>query len=94
MYQTGPTERMMALEPLADKWKSFGWSVKTIDGHNMEEIVDTLESAPFEKERPSAIISNTIKGKGVSFIMHHHMARFNEERLHAALKELGEPILP
>ena len=94
MYQTGPTEQMMALEPLAEKWKSFGWSVKTIDGHNMEEIVDTLESAPFEQERPSAIISNTIKGKGVSSIMHHHMARFNEEQLRVALTELGEPISP
>ena len=90
MYQTGPTEEIMSLEPLAEKWKSFGWSVKTIDGHNMEEIVDTLASVPFEKARPSAIISNTIKGKGVSFIMHHHMARFNEEQLCAALKELEE----
>ena len=90
MYQTGPTEEMMALEPLTDKWKSFGWSVKNIDGHNMEEIADTLTSVPFEKERPSAIISNTIKGKGVSFIMHHHMARLNEEQLRAALKELEE----
>ena len=92
MYQTGPTEQMMSLEPLADKWKSFGWKVKTIDGHNMEEIVDTLESIPFEQGRPSAIVSNTIKGKGVSFILNRHMAQFNEEQLRAALKELGEPI--
>ncbi|MFC1712061.1 transketolase [Candidatus Poribacteria bacterium] len=89
-YQTGPTEDMMALEPLADKWESFGWSVRSIDGHNMEEIVDVLESVPFEQGRPSAIISNTIKGKGVSFIMNHHMARFNESQLRDALQELGE----
>ncbi len=91
-YQTGPTEEMMPLEPLADKWKSFGWAVRTIDGHNMEQIVDTLESIPFEKGRPSAIVAETIKGKGVSFIMNHHMAHFDEERLKEALRELGEEV--
>jgi transketolase len=91
-YQTGATEEMMALEPLADKWKSFGWSVRSIDGHNMETVVDTLENIPFEQGRPSAIIADTIKGKGVSSIMNHHMARFNESQLEEALQELGEPI--
>jgi len=89
-YQTGPTEKMMSLEPLADKWKSFGWITRTIDGHNMKEIVDTLESLPFEKGRPSAIIADTIKGKGVSFITNMHMFRFNKEQLNKALIELGE----
>jgi len=91
-YQTGPTEQMMSLEPLADKWKSFGWGVRVIDGHNMEQIVDALESIPFEKGRPSAIISETIKGKGVSFIMNHHMDHFDNERLKLALRELGEEV--
>jgi transketolase len=89
-YQTGPTEEIMPLEPLAEKWKSFGWSVKVIDGHDMEQIVDTLDSIPFEKGRPSLIISNTVKGKGVSFITNHHMYRFNPEQLKMALHELGE----
>lgn len=91
-YQTGPTEEMMSLEPLADKWESFGWSVRTIDGHDMEQIVYALDNIPFEKGHPSAIIAETIKGKGVSFIMNHHMARFNEERLKEALCELGEEV--
>jgi len=89
-YQTGPTEEMMSLEPLAEKWKSFGWGVRTIDGNDMEQVVDALESIPFEKGHPSMIIANTIKGKGVSFIMNHHMDRFNDESLKAALHELGE----
>ena len=89
-YQTGPTEEMMSLEPLAEKWSSFGWSVRSIDGNDMEQVADALENVPFEKERPSAIIANTIKGKGVSFIMNHHMDRFNEESLKLALQELGE----
>lgn len=91
-YQTGPTEEMMALEPLADKWEGFGWSARSIDGHNMEEVVDALESVPFGRARPSVIIANTIKGKGVSFITNHHMARFNESQLKEALQELGEPV--
>ena len=90
-YQTGLTEEMMALEPLAEKWKSFGWSVRTLDGHNIGEILDALERLPFERGRPSAIIANTVKGKGVSFIENHHMARLDDEQLRAALGELREP---
>ncbi|MBI2941957.1 MAG: transketolase [Chloroflexi bacterium] len=88
-YQTGATEEMMRLEPLADKWASFGWSVLTIDGHDVAAIVDTLESVPFEQGRPSVVIANTVKGKGVSFIETRHMARFDEAQLRAALHELG-----
>ena len=91
-YQTGATEEMMALEPLTDKWRSFGWSVRSLDGHDMEAIIDALEDIPFEKGRPSAIIADTIKGKGVSFIIKHHMARFNKLQLKEALQELGEPV--
>lgn len=89
-YQTGPTEEMMSLEPLAEKWSSFGWNVRRIDGHCMPLIVDTLEAIPFEPGRPSMIIADTVKGKGVSFIEHHHMARFNESQLQAALEELSQ----
>ena len=91
-YQTGPTEEMMKLEPLADKWRGFGWSVRGIDGHNMAEIVAALEGVPFEPGRPSVLIANTVKGKGVSFIETHHMARFDEAQTRAALAELGEPV--
>ena len=52
--------------------------------------LNALENIPFEQGRPSAIIADTIKGKGVSFIMNHHMARFNESQLRDALQELGE----
>jgi transketolase len=89
-YQTGPTEEMMALEPLADKWRAFGWSVREIDGHDMTQIVETLDALPFEPGRPSLILADTTKGKGVSFIETHHMAHFDAEQLAAALAELGE----
>jgi transketolase len=90
-YQTGPTEEMMALEPLAQKWAAFGWSVREIDGHDMPQIVEALEAVPFEPGRPSAIIAETVKGQGVSLSRHHHMDRFNAEQMQAALAELGEP---
>jgi transketolase len=89
-YQTGPTEEMMRLEPLADKWRAFGWSVRQIDGHSMEAVLEALESLPFETGRPSALIAGTVKGRGVSFIENHHMARFDAAQLRAALAELGE----
>jgi transketolase len=88
-YQTGPTEEMMRLEPLADKWASFGWATRVFDGHDMGEIVATLEALPFEPGRPSAVVAQTVKGKGVSFIENHHMARFSAEQLQAALQELA-----
>jgi len=55
----GNTEDIMPLEPLEDKWRSFGWSVKTVDGHNISELYETLSSVPFEKEKPSCIIAKT-----------------------------------
>lgn len=91
-YQTGPTEEMMSLEPLVDKWTAFGWAVRRIDGHDMAQIVAALDALPLEPGRPSAIIADTIKGKGVSFIVNHHMDRFSPEQLHAALAELGEIV--
>ena len=89
-YQTGPTEQMMALEPLAEKWQAFGWSVRAIDGHDMAQIVEAFDALPFEPGRPSLILADTVKGKGVSFIETHHMAHFNAEQFAAALAELGE----
>ena len=64
----GFTEDIMSLEPYKEKWNSFGWSVKEIDGHDMTEIVRVLEQAPFKPDKPSLIISHTVKGKGISFM--------------------------
>jgi len=61
----GFTEQSMPLESLEDKWKSFGWAVKTIDGHSVSSLVNTLKSVPFEPGKPSFIIAKTIKGKGL-----------------------------
>ena len=63
----GATEDLMRLEPLADKWRDFGWAAREIDGHDMEAIVGTISAVPFEKGKPSVIIARTIKGKGLPF---------------------------
>ncbi|GAB4112513.1 MAG: transketolase [Candidatus Caldatribacteriota bacterium] len=63
----GPTEEVMKLEDLNAKWQSFGWQVLETDGHNMEDILDTLDKAVKIKGKPTVIIAHTIKGKEVSF---------------------------
>ncbi len=65
--QDNLTVDLKDLEPLEDKWKSFGWDVHRIDGHNMEEIYTTLQ-LPLHDEKPRVIIADTVKGKGVSFM--------------------------
>ncbi len=62
----GMTEDTMALEPLADKYRAFGWHVLEIDGHNMEEIVDATDKARAIYEKPALILAHTIPGKGVA----------------------------
>lgn len=91
MQSLDKTENVLSLQPFADKWKSFGWNVREIDGHNISEIVNALESIPFTKNKPSVVIADTIKGKGISFmenvpIWHYRLP--NKEELKIALKEL------
>lgn len=61
----GNTENVMALEPLAEKWRAFGWNVIEIDGHNLKEIKNALLKAEQYKEKPTIIIAHTIMGKGI-----------------------------
>ncbi len=78
---------------LADRWAAFGWKVLEMDGHDMAEILDTLESARRTVGQPTAVISHTTKGKGVSFMEGNypwHSQVPNEEELAVALAELGE----
>jgi transketolase len=88
---TGPTKEVCSTDPLPQKWESFGWAVKEIDGNNIEAITAAFAALPFEKGKPSVIIANTIKGKGVSFmenqIKWHHGVP-SEEQYHQAQHEL------
>ena len=88
----GHVKEVLNLEPLTSKWQSFGWAVREIDGHDFEQIEETLLSVPFEPERPSCIIAHTIKGKGVSFMENQlawHYMYPSDDELRQALVELG-----
>ena len=77
---------------LASKWESFGWKVFEIDGHDMASITESLDLAAKEKSRPVAIIANTVKGKGVSYMENNpkfHGAAPNEEQFNLAMEELS-----
>ena len=91
----GPLAEIMNIEPLANRLRDFGWAVNEIDGHDMSQIVGTLEKVPFTSGKPSAIIANTVKGKGVSFMenvpMWHYRAP-NKEEVELALQELKEGL--
>lgn len=87
----GPTDEIMPLEPLADKWKAFNWNVLEIDGHDFEQIFSALEKAENTKGKPTIIIANTTKGKGVSFMegkSEWHGKAAKGEQLEKALGEL------
>lgn len=87
----GYTEDIMSLQPLADKWRAFGWHAVEIDGHNMRQILDALDMAVRVKYKPAVIIAHTVKGKGVSFMenqVEFHGKALTEEQLRKALEEL------
>ncbi|MEY4382175.1 MAG: hypothetical protein RJA92_1555 [Bacteroidota bacterium] len=92
---TGPTKEVCSTDPLAQKWESFGWAVQEIDGNNIPAITAAFDSLPFEKGKPSVIIANTVKGKGVSFmenqIKWHHGVP-SEEQYHQAQNELDNVL--
>jgi transketolase len=94
----GPDGRIPPQVPgeLAAKWSAFGWRVLEMDGHDMADVVGTLETAAEgEKGRPTVVIAHTVKGKGVSFMEGHyfwHTRAIKPEEYAQALAELGEPV--
>jgi len=91
LQQGAETERTTRLEPLADKWRAFGWAVREADGHDYAALQDVLGNVPFEAGRPSCLIAHTHKGQGVSFMRdqvgwHHRIP--TDDELDRALREL------
>lgn len=93
----GATEDIMPMGDLAEKVRSFGWHVIVIDGHDIQQIYDAIEEAKKEKEFPTFIIANTVKGKGVSYMegnpMYHGKPPGSIQEYNQALQELGEEVL-
>ena len=95
LQNEGPTEKLMPLEPLAERWRAFGWDVLEINGHDVEAIMKALNQAPVAKCRPTVIIAHTVKGKGVSFMEGNkrwHSAVIKPEEAQLALKELRREV--
>jgi transketolase len=91
LQSLGPVADTIGLEPFADKWRAFGWSVVEVDGHDHEALVSVFASLPLDPGKPACIIAHTVKGKGVSFmehsvLWHYRCARGDE--LAAAEREL------
>ncbi|SEF60314.1 transketolase [Caloramator fervidus] len=88
----GPVSEVMNVEPVDEKFKAFGWHVIVIDGHDFEQIFKAIDEAKATKGKPTIIIANTIKGKGVSFmenVVGWHGTAPNKEQCEKALAELG-----
>ena len=88
---SGYTEEVMRLEPLREKFESFGFAVEEVDGHNIPDLVELFDRLPFKIGKPNLVIAHTIKGKGISFIenqvnWHHRVP--TEDEYKQALKEL------
>lgn len=88
---TGPTANVCNTDPLDEKFESFGWAVKHVDGHNLQELTTVLANLPFVPGKPSLVIAHTIKGKGISFMenqvkWHHGVP--SAEQYELALTEL------
>jgi len=84
-------DNIMPIEPLADKWRAFGWDVAEIDGHDMAQVVDALEASRNVAGQPALLIAHTVKGKGVSFMENNpawHGRAPSREEADQALREI------
>ncbi|RKL68361.1 transketolase [Salipaludibacillus neizhouensis] len=92
---TGSTDDVLSNEPLDEKWRSFGWEVIEVDGNDMDQLVDVLSETPRVTGKPTLVLANTLKGKGISFAentvgWHHHVptkAEFDQ-----AMDELSKQL--
>lgn len=88
----GPTSYVQNLEPLADKWRSFGFAVREVNGHDPDALRQVFSSTPFEGNRPSALICHTVKGRGISFAegvpAWHHKSNVSADEIAALYAEL------
>ncbi|MDP6351324.1 MAG: transketolase [Alphaproteobacteria bacterium] len=93
IQQSGPVKAVLGLDPLADKWRAFGWEVREIDGHDIGAIVDAFDALPYAPDKPSLLIAHTVKGKGAGFAEDSHLWHVNavtDEVYRNALDELGD----
>ena len=85
MQSYGKTNQVIDLEPLADKWKSFGFQISEIDGHNIEELKSGLIKSNSNIQKPRVVICHTVKGKGIPLAennpLWHHKSKITDEEI-------------
>ena len=89
--QSAHVAEIMGIEPLADKWRAFGWEVRECNGHSVAELVDALDALPYGNNKPNCLIIHTVKGKGASFAEDTylwHQNAVNQEIYDKAIAEL------
>lgn len=89
---TGRSREVMSLDPLADKWRAFGWNAVEVDGHDVPALLEVLKKFPSETGKPTVIVAHTVKGKGISFMEddnNWHYRIPTQEEVLLAKKELG-----
>jgi transketolase len=88
------TREVQDLEPLTDKWRSFGFAVRNVDGHDIAALTKVMKGLPFETGKPNAIISHTVKGRGVSYAEHnpswHHKSKLSDQELQDIIDAIEE----
>jgi transketolase len=88
----GTTFEVQDMEPYADKWRSFGFAVKEVDGHDVEALRSVLARVPVDPNKPSVILCHTVKGKGVGFVENnlewHHKSKITDEEIQSLLAAL------
>lgn len=92
----GCTEDVCALDPLTDKWQSFGWEVICVEGHDIQAVIKALDQADEVKGKPTIIIAHTTKGKGVSFMennVNFHGVAPSKDEEKTALEELQKELV-
>jgi transketolase len=93
---TGPTAEVCNTNPIDAKFESFGWTVRHVDGHNLDELKTTFDTLPFTEGKPSLVIAHTIKGKGVSYmenVIKWHHGVPSEKQYEDALSELDNAMI-
>ncbi len=90
---SGRTEAVMRLEPLAERFRAFGYEVREVDGNNIGALVALFDDLPFTRGKPNLVLAHTVKGKGISFIedaadWHHHVP--TDAELSIAYSELDQ----
>ena len=87
----GAVRDVLDLEPLADKWRSFGFEAREVDGHNHGDLTRVFGKVPWRSDKPNCLIAHTVKGKGVSFMenkLEWHYNQMNKEQFEKALEEI------